>query len=587
MNKRKTKIVCTLGPATDNENVLKQIMLSGMDVGRVNMSHQDIETQRERIAMFKKVREEIGLPIGLLLDTKGPEIRTGKFGDDKVILVENQKFTLTTDDITGNNKIVNVSFKDLPKDLSIGDTVLIDDGLIELRVDNIKEEKNIICTVINGGEVSSHKGINIPKVHVSLPFLSDKDKEDIKFAVEEDFDFIAASFTRSADDIMLLKKELAANGNKVIKIIAKIENFDGVKNIDEIIKVADGIMVARGDLGVEIPLEDIPIIQKELIKKCCKAGKIVVTATQMLDSMIKNPRPTRAEATDVANSVYDGTTAIMLSGETAIGAYPVEAVRTMSKIAVRTEEDINYIKKFERINLKDKNVTSAISHATCTTAHDIEATAIITVSKSGKTCTSISKYRPNSPIIAGTTSKNIMRQMNLEWGVTPLLIGNSESVDDLFENIINESKKHNLLKDGDLVVITAGIPVGLSGTTNLLKVHIVGDILVSGTSITQNSVCANLCVCKTEEELVNKFEIGDIVVLPDVSPDILPILKNAGGIVCEAPDINSHAAITGLTLNKPTIVGARHATDILKSGTTVTLNAARGVVYWQSDKMDF
>lgn len=473
-NRRKTKIICTLGPSTDDENVLRQLMIRGMDVARINMSHQTQDAQRVRINMVKKIRDELSLPVALLLDTKGPEIRTGVFQEDKVNLVEGQNFTLTTRSIVGDNTISSISYKDLPGDVKKGTKILLDDGLIALKVDDVSETE-IYCTVINGGVLSAKKGINVPNIRLSMPFISPKDHCDLKFAVEEGFDFIAASFTRSHHDIMLMRDELSKLGGDYIKIIAKIENYDGVHNIDKIIDAADGIMVARGDLGVEVAMEDIPVLQKELIKKVYDAGKQVVTATQMLDSMVKNPRPTRAETTDVANAIYDGTSAIMLSAETAAGKYPVAALTTMDRIARRTELDIDYVKRFKKRDVEGSpNITLAISHATCTTAHDLDATAIVTVTKSGKTARMISKYRPSCPIIAGTTKDYVMRQLNMSWGVIPILINEKTSTDELFDHVIQVSEQNELLKMGDLVVITAGIPLGTSGTTNLLKVHLVG-----------------------------------------------------------------------------------------------------------------
>lgn len=576
---RKTKIICTLGPATDDINVLRELMLNGMDVARINMSHQDHKAQRVRINAVKKLREELNLPIALLLDTKGPEIRTGLFNPNKVQLEKGQTFTLTTEDVVGDNTRCSISFKDLPKDVRNGSRILIDDGLIELRVTNITETE-IECTVINGGVVSSNKGINVPGVRLSLPFISEKDRSDIKFAVEEGFEFIAASFTRTADDLRQLKAELEKNNCDSICLIAKIENAEGVEKIDEIIDMSDGIMVARGDLGVEIPMEEIPIIQKELIKKAYNAGKQVITATQMLDSMMKNPRPTRAESTDVANAIYDGTSAIMLSGETAAGDYPIEALKTMAIIAERTEDDIDYESRFRKRDILERpNVTSAISHATCTTAHDLGAVAIMTVSKSGKTARMISKYRPNCPIISGTTDPTVLRQMNLSWGVIPLMMEEKDNTDELFEHVVEVAGEHGLVKNGDLVVITAGIPLGVSGTTNMLKVHLVGDVLVSGNGISNTSVCGNLCVCENEEEALRNFKTGDILVIPQTSNNILPLIRDAAGIITEADGLNSHAAIVGLALDKPVLLGAENATKLLKDGTTVTLDTKRGIVF--------
>lgn len=582
---RKTKIICTLGPATDNEDILRMLMLSGMDVARLNFSHQTHAEQKIRADKVKCLRNELNLPIALLLDTKGPEVRVTNFDKPKVVLKAGEKFTLTTRDVVGNETIAGVTFSGLPNDVTTGSKILIDDGLIELKVDACTET-DVICTVINGGTISSHKGINVPGVNLSLPFISERDKSDIAFAVQEDFDFIAASFTRNAQDIMDLRAELEKNNCHKIRVIAKIENADGVDNIDEIIRVSDGIMVARGDLGVEIALEEIPVIQKRLIKKAYNAGKQVITATQMLDSMMKNPRPTRAESTDVANAIYDGTSAIMLSGETAAGDYPIESVKTMARIAERAERDIDYKSRFSKRDIIEQpNITSAISHATCTTAHDLGAVAIITVSKSGKTARMISKYRPDCPIISGTTDPTVCRQMNLSWGVIPIMVEEQKNTDELFDHVVNVASKANLVKSGDLVVITAGVPLGVSGTTNLLKVQLVGDVLVSGLGITKGSTCGNLCVCTSEEDAKKRFKDGDILVIPQTTNNILSIAKSASGIIAELGGTNSHAAIIGLALDKPVIVGAEHATQILKSGTTVTLDAGRGIVFSGEDKM--
>lgn len=578
---RKTKIICTLGPSTDNEQVLRELMLNGMDVARFNMSHQTHEYHLERIKLVKRLRDELNLPIAMLLDTKGPEIRTGTFKDKKVFLETNQTFTLVTNEsIEGDENHCSISFSGLYDDVNIGSKILIDDGLIELKVIE-KKDGGIICTVINGGYVSSNKGINVPNITLSLPFLSDRDRDDIKFGVENDFDFIAASFTRSAQDIEDLKDELEKNHCKNIKIIAKIENSDGINNIDEIVRVSDGIMVARGDLGVEVPLEEIPVLQKQLIKKAFDAGKQVITATQMLDSMIKNPRPTRAETTDVANAIYDGTSGIMLSGETAAGLYPVESVKTMSLIAERTEMDIDYIGRFEKACRNERpNVTSAISHATCTTAHDLGATAIMTVSKSGKTASMISKYRPQCMIVGGTTSKKVWRQMNILWGVKPIMVEEKQNTDDLFNHVIEVAEREGLVKNGDIAVITAGIPLGISGTTNMLKVHLVGDILASGTTVVGNGIaCGSLCVCNTEDEAIEKFRDGDILVLPKTSNRVLPLIKKASGVITEINGSTSHAAIACLALGKPVIVGAENATRLLKDGTTVTMDAGKSIVF--------
>jgi len=575
---RKTKIICTLGPATDNEAVLRELILSGMDVARVNMSHQTHDEQRVRIATLKRLREELNRPVALLIDTKGPEIRLGVL-KEKVTLKQGQLFTLTTVECEGDDQRASVTCNELPQDVCTGCHILIDDGLIDLIVEEI-HDTDIVCRVLNGGVISSRKGINVPGVRLSMPFMSDRDRADIAFACEMDADFIAASFTRRADDVLQMRQELEKNNNHTIRIIAKIENGEGVDNLDDILRVSDGIMVARGDMGVEIPLEDIPSIQKTMIRKAYNSGLQVITATQMLDSMMKNPRPTRAETTDVANAIYDGTSAIMLSGETAAGAYPVEALKTMARIAVRAERDIDYVKRFRNRNLGEEtpNVTNAISHATVTTALDLGASAIVTVTKSGMTARMISKFRPPCPIVCCTTSETTRRQMNMSWGVVPIMAEEKDNMDVLFDHAVDCAVKAGVIKNGELVVITAGAPLGVSGTTNLLKVHLVGNILVQGTGATKHTACGNLCVVNNEKEAFDRFRPGDILVISQTSNRLLPLMKEAAGIITEAPGLNSHAAIVGMTLDLPVLVGAENATKILKSGTTVTLDSEHGSV---------
>ena len=475
--KRRTKIVCTMGPKLFEKGLVKDLMQAGMNVARFNFSHG---THESHLAWFKEVcrlREELGLPIAAMLDTKGPEIRIGTFPDGPVTLQPGQTFTLTTREVPGTAEEVGVTYADMPRDVHVGSTVLIDDGLVAMTVEYVNET-DIVCKVLNGGVISDRKGVNLPDAHLSMPFVSEKDRSDILFAAENGFDMIAASFTRSAEDVEAIRAILREAGAPGIMIIAKIENIEGVNNIDEIMRAADGIMVARGDLGVEIPLEDVPAIQKHIIHACVQAGKPVITATQMLDSMIKNPRPTRAEATDVANAVYDGSSAIMLSGETAAGAYPIEAVQTMARIAMKAESDIDYEHRFtfEHHNTKG-DVTTAISHATVTTAIDLGASAIITVTKSGGTARMISRYRPPCPLICCTPSRMVWRQLNLSWGVVPLLIRQVTSTDVLFDHAITAAVSAGLLHDGELTVLTAGVPLGVSGTTNLMKVHVIEDDL--------------------------------------------------------------------------------------------------------------
>ncbi len=471
---RKTKIVCTLGPATDDLKVLESMIEEGMNVARFNFSHGTYDEHLERLEELKQARRDKSRYVAALLDTKGPEIRVRKFKDGLINLEAEQEFTLTTRDIEGDDKIVSVTYKDFPNDVCIGTRVLIDDGLIELRVID-KNETDVKCVVVNPGPVSNNKGVNLPGTVVSMPYMSDKDVEDINFAVDNDFDFIAASFVRTAGDVLKIKRILEERNCSTIAIIAKIENKQGVENIDEILQVSDGVMIARGDMGVEIPYEDVPVIQKMIIKKAAKAGKMTITATQMLESMMKNPRPTRAETADVANAVFDGTGAIMLSGETAVGKYPVEAVKTMARVAVRAEEAINYKKRFFTDERKSNpNITDAISHATCTTAHDLNARAILTVTKSGTTAKNIARYRPGCDILACATNENLCRRLNLVWGVAPILVEDEFDTFALFDKCVDRAMELNYLDKGDTTVITAGLPLGIPGTTNMIKVQIVG-----------------------------------------------------------------------------------------------------------------
>lgn len=468
---RKTKIICTLGPATDKDDVLKQLIENGMDVARFNFSHGTHEEQKGRMDKLKELREELKVPVPILLDTKGPEIRIGTFGDSGVNLEAGQEFIFTTDDVEGNKSIVSITYKNLCNEVEPGTTILVDDGLIGMEVVEVKNEE-IYCKVLNEGHLSDRKGINVPGIELAIPYLSEKDKEDILFGIEQDVDYVAASFTRTAEDICQLRKLLKDNGGENIRIIAKIENSQGVENIDSIIEVADGIMIARGDMGVEIPEEDVPVIQKEIISKVYEAGKVVITATQMLDSMIHNPRPTRAETTDVANAVFDGTSVLMLSGETANGAYPIQALKTMARIALRAERAIDYKQRFRTLTpYSNPGITDAICHSTCSTAYDLNTKAIVVVTQSGFSARMISRYRPGCMIIGCTIDKKVARQLNMSWGVKPLLLKKEWEVFVLIDRAITAAKRQGYLEEGDITVITAGVPIGKSGTTNMLKVQ--------------------------------------------------------------------------------------------------------------------
>lgn len=470
---RKTKIVCTMGPSTDDAEVMKELVQSGMDVARFNFSHGSHEEQQKRMDRLKTTRAKCDRPVAILLDTKGPEIRTGKFQNGRAVLEQGQIFVLTCREMEGDAKRASVTYPKLYEDEKPGNRILIDDGLIELSVEAVEGE-DIICKVINGGVISDHKGVNVPGVHINLPYMSEKDKDDILFGIRQGVDFVAASFTRTKEDVLQIRSLLDENGGEDINIIAKIENAEGVENIDEIIAAADGIMIARGDMGVEVPDEDVPVIQKMIIKKVYEAGKQVITATQMLDSMMKNPRPTRAETADVANAIYDGTSAIMLSGETAAGAYPVESLQTMVRIAERTERDIDYRKRFFVHDRKaNPDITDAICHATCTTAHDLNARAIITVTKSGRSARMISRYRPDCDIIGCAITERVSRQLNMSWGVTPVLLEEKKEVFELFDYATEACLEKKLLASGEVAVFTSGVPIGISGTTNMIKVTVV------------------------------------------------------------------------------------------------------------------
>ncbi|MBC5582231.1 pyruvate kinase [Anaerofilum sp. BX8] len=575
---RKTKIICTLGPSTDSEEILRQMAAAGMNVARFNFSHGSYEEHLARLNLLRKVRNELEQPIAALLDTKGPEIRLRDFKGGKVFLKAGSTFVLTTREVEGTEEICSITYRDLPQDVKVGTRLLLDDGLISMVVSKI-EGSEITCSVQNSGYVSNHKSVNVPGVRLSMPYLSKQDEKDILFGIENGFDFIAASFVRCARDVLDIREVLDRHKCDHIRIIAKIENSDGVQNIEEILAVSDGVMVARGDMGVEIDFTEIPIIQKNIIWHCYNSGKPAITATQMLESMMNNPRPTRAEITDVANAIYDGTSAIMLSGETAAGKFPVEAVKTMAAIAERTEADINYDKRLRNRGLEDHmGIADAMAHAACTTAMDIRAKAIVTVSKSGETARLLCKYRPTPPIIACVTSEQVYRHLSLSWGIVPMVMPLVKTTDDLIDTSAELAQKAGYLKEGDMAVITAGVPVGVSGSTNMIKAHLVGASLLSGVGVGKLVGVGRICICKTEAEIRSKFHPGDVLVLPSTSNDILDQMKKASAIICEEPGLNSHAAIVGLTLEKPVIVGATGATHKLKDGVKVAVDAERGIV---------
>ena len=466
---RKTKIICTIGPASQSPEKIREMIEAGMNVCRCNFSHGSYEEQKTKMMNVVRISEEMGRPVATLIDTKGPEIRLCTFEEEKIILEEGQKFILTTKDVAGTKDIVSVTYENIVNDVAVGGSVLIDDGLIELQVEEITDT-DLICRVVNGGPVSDKKGVNLPGANLSMPFISEQDRKDILFGIECGFDFIALSFVRSKEDVLEVR-QLLDEKKSPMKIIAKIENMQGINNLDGILEVSDGIMVARGDMGVEVPLEDVPVIQKRMIRKAVAKGKHVITATQMLESMTKNPRPTRAEAADVANAIFDGTTAIMLSGESANGKYPVEALKTMSKIAERAEKDIDYNKRLRKIyENRDIDITEAISHATCTVASDLKAAAIITVTISGFTAEKVARFKPSCPIICCSINPRVLRQAALLWGVVPLLVEKKDTPEDLFKEALWAAEKAGKIKKGDKVVVTAGVPLGVSGNTNMIRV---------------------------------------------------------------------------------------------------------------------
>ena len=574
---RKTKIVCTLGPSTDQEGVLREMMLAGMNVARFNFSHGSHEEHKARLDALKALREELNLPVAAMLDTKGPEVRLKTFAQGSVMLHTGQDFTLTTEDIAGDESRCSITYAELPQDVKTGDTILLDDGLVRLTVLETTAS-TIRCRVENDGVMKNRKGVNIPGVHLSLPYMSQRDREDLLFGAEQGFDFVAASFVRTAADVREIRRLLDSVDSK-IRIIAKIENQDGVNNLSEILSVADGIMVARGDMGVEIDFTEIPILQKQMIAQCVAVGKPAITATQMLDSMMEHPRPTRAEITDVANAIYDGTSAIMLSGETAAGKYPVEAVRTMDAIAQRTEAEIDYTKRMKGLAGSSRlSIAAATAHAACTTAADIGADAVITVSQRGTTAQMVSRFRPATTVVACLLDEQVRRQMSLYFGVVPLMMPYASNTDELVDFAVEAAEKGGLVHQGDLVVVTAGVPVGVAGTTNMIRVHLVGGFLLNGVGIGTKNACGPLCVCRSQEDVATKFHPGDVLVVPYTTNDLLPYLRQAAAVISEESGVNSHAATVGLTLGKAVIVGATGATQRLKDGIMVSVDCARGVV---------
>ncbi|PTJ60247.1 pyruvate kinase [Mammaliicoccus sciuri] len=578
---RKTKIVCTIGPASESEEMLEKLMLAGMNVARLNFSHGSHEEHKGRIDTIRKVSSKLNKNIGILLDTKGPEIRTHNMKDGLIELTKGSEVTVKTTEVEGTKEAFSVTYEKLAEDVEVGSTILLDDGLIELTVKSVDIAKGEVhCDVQNTGELKNKKGVNLPGVKVNLPGITDKDASDIRFGIEEGVDFIAASFVRRPSDVLDIRAILEEKENNVIKIIPKIENEEGIENIDEILQVSDGLMVARGDMGVEILPEAVPMVQKQLIQKCNKLGKPVITATQMLDSMQRNPRCTRAEASDVANAIYDGTDAVMLSGETAAGLYPEEAVRTMQNIAVAAEDAQDYKKLLsDRSKMIDTNLVNAIGVSVAHTALNLNVESIVAATESGATAQTISKYRPHSHIIAVTPNETTARHMTLVWGVLPVVKKGKQTTDELLNNAVSTAVNTGLVDNGDLIIITAGVPTGETGTTNLMKIHLVGDELAKGQGIGHHSTVGKAVVANTADDLKGKDLSESIVVTQSTDADMVSYLENAKGIVTEEGGLTSHAAVVGLNLGVATIVGVEGAREKIADGTLITLDPKQHKVF--------
>lgn len=578
---RKAKIVCTIGPASETVDKLVALANAGMNVARLNFSHGDFEEHGARITNIREAAKITGKNIAILLDTKGPEIRTHTMENGAIELVEGTNIIVSMEEVIGTPEKFSITYPGLIDDVHPGSKILLDDGLIGLDVVEINHQKREILTkVLNSGTLKNKKGVNVPGVSVNLPGITEKDAKDIVFGIEQDVDYIAASFVRRASDVLEIRELLEENNGEAIQIIPKIENQEGVDNIDEILEVSDGLMVARGDLGVEIPAEEVPLVQKQLIKKCNALGKPVITATQMLDSMQRNPRPTRAEASDVANAIFDGTDAIMLSGETAAGSYPVEAVQTMHNIASRAEEALVHREILsQRSKISGITITDAIGQSVAHTALNLDASAIVTPTESGHTARMISKYRPKAPIIAVTANESTTRKLSLVWGVYPQTGDVAKSTDEMLDNSVDVALNTGIIKPGDLVVITAGVPVGECGTTNIMKIHVVGNTITNGQGIGRKSAFGKVVVANSSEEAAAKMYDGAILVTPATDRDMVKYVEQASALITEEGGLTSHAAVVGLSIGIPVIVGVENATTLLKDGQDITVDSARGVIY--------
>ena len=577
---KKTKIVCTIGPASESEETLEQLMEAGMNVARLNFSHGDHDEHLVRIERIRKMSEKVGVPVGIMLDTKGPEIRTHKMADEVIQLTKGSEVRISMKEVAGTAEKFSVSYDGLINDVEIGMPILLDDGLVELQVASIDEEnQEIVTKAINSGTLKNNKGVNVPGASLNLPGLTDKDRSDIEFGIKNGITFIAASFVRRTSDVLEIKDILEKNDALHIQIIPKIENQEGVDNLDDIIAVSDGLMVARGDLGVEIPVEEVPIVQKEMITKCRRAGKPVITATQMLDSMQENPRPTRAEASDVANAIFDGTDAIMLSGETAAGDYPVEAVRTMSNIAIRTEASLLDQDAYSLKAYDQEDTTEAIGQAVGHTAKNLNIQTIVAATDSGHTARMISKYRPKADIVAMTFSDSTAQALTLKWGVVPIVSEKPETTDDMFNLAATYVVDHEFASEGDLILITAGVPVGESGTTNLMKIQLIGSKLVQGQGVGSGTVVGRAVVADNATEAIDNMADGSILVVKTTDKDYLPAIEKASAIVVEQGGLTSHAAVVGIAMGIPVVVAAEKATSLVNNGELITVDSRRGIVY--------
>lgn len=577
---KKTKIVCTIGPASETVETLVELMNAGMNVARLNFSHGDFEEHGARIRNIREAAEITGKTIALLLDTKGPEIRTNNMKDGIVELSTGDVVRIAMEEVEGTKEKFSITYPELINDVVVGNHILLDDGLVDLEVIELDKANNEIVTrVLNDGALKNKKGVNVPNVSINLPGITEKDAADIRFGIENDVDFIAASFVRRPSDVLEITKILEEENATHIQIVSKIENQEGIDNLDDILKVSDGLMVARGDLGVEIPTEDVPVVQKEMIKKCNALGKPVITATQMLDSMQHNPRPTRAEASDVANAIYDGTDAIMLSGETAAGDYPVEAVQTMHNIAVRTEGVLVDRDAYALKLYKKADMTESIGQAVGHTAKNLGIQTIVAATDSGHTARMISKYRPKSHIVAVTFSDRAARSLALNWGVFPQVAEKPASTDEMFVLATEVAKETGFAKDGDLILITAGAPIGQKGTTNLMKIQLIGSELANGQGIGNESVTGKAVVASSSEEAVKAMENGSILVVNTTCKDYMPAIEKASALVVEEGGLTSHAAVVAIAQGIPVIVGVENATSVIENDMIITIDPRRGNIF--------